>query len=166
MLFKYFTVQTANEVLPAVIQKYENIKKQKMEVIKAEQQLQITLSDNNTFEEYVVLKQKLNEELSKFYKTIEELEATGVVMKGLDQGLLDFPSKRFDEEVSTLKESKRLYKTIQNELGSRKPINESIDNKINKEVKTGISKQLNESTAYIDRETSRIIGLMKRVENK
>ena len=99
MLFKYFTVQTANEVLPAVIQKYENIKKQKMEVIKAEQQLQITLSDNNTFEEYVVLKQKLNEELSKFYKTIEELEATGVVMKGLDQGLLDFPSKRFDEEV-------------------------------------------------------------------
>ncbi len=70
-----------------------------MEVIKAEQQLQITLSDNNTFEEYVVLKQKLNQELSKFYKTIEELEATGVVMKGLEQGLLDFPSKRFDEDV-------------------------------------------------------------------
>ena len=70
-----------------------------MEVIKAEQELQVTLSDNDTFEKYVVLKQKLNEELSKFYKTIEELEETGVVMKGLDQGLLDFPSKRFDEEV-------------------------------------------------------------------
>ena len=97
--FKYFTVQTANEVLPLVIQKYDNIKKQKMEVIKAEQELQVTLSDNDTFEKYVVLKQKLNEELSKFYKTIEELEETGVVMKGLDQGLLDFPSKRFDEEV-------------------------------------------------------------------
>ena len=54
MLFKYFTIQSANEALPDVIQKYENIKKQKMEVIKAEQQLQITLSDNNTFEEYVV----------------------------------------------------------------------------------------------------------------
>ena len=47
MLFKYFTVQTANEVLPLVIQKYENIKKQKMEVIKVEQQLQVTMSDNN-----------------------------------------------------------------------------------------------------------------------
>ena len=92
-MFKYFTVQTANEVLPLVIQKYDNIKKQKMEVIKAEQELQVTLSDNDTFEKYVVLKQKLNEELSKFYKTIEELEETGVVMKGLDQGLLDFPSK-------------------------------------------------------------------------
>ena len=99
MLFKYFTIQSANDALPDIIQKYENIKKQKMQLIKAEQQLQITLSDNNTFEEYVVLKQKLNEELSKFYKTIEELEDTGVVMKGLEQGLLDFPSKRFDEDV-------------------------------------------------------------------
>ena len=98
-MFKYFTIQTANETLPLVIEKYANIKKQKNEVIKAEQELQIVLSDNNTFEKYVVLKQKLNEELSKFYKTIEELEETGVVMKGLDQGLLDFPSKRFDEEV-------------------------------------------------------------------
>ena len=61
MLFKYFTVQSANEVLPLVIQKYENIKKQKMEVIKTEQQLQVTLSDTNTFEQYVILKQKLNE---------------------------------------------------------------------------------------------------------
>ena len=87
-MFKYFTVQTANEVLPLVIQKYDNIKKQKMEVIKAEQELQVTLSDNDTFEKYVVLKQKLNEELSKFYKTIEELEETGVVMKGLDLSLI------------------------------------------------------------------------------
>ena len=71
-MFKYFTVQTANEVLPLVIQKYDNIKKQKNEIIKAEQELQVTLSDNNTFENYVVLKQKLNEELSKFYKSIEE----------------------------------------------------------------------------------------------
>ena len=99
MLFRYFTVQSANDALPLIIQKYEDIKKQKMEVIKAEQQLQVALSDTNTFEQYVVLKQKLNEELSKFYKTIEDLEETGVVMKGLDQGLLDFPSKRFDQEV-------------------------------------------------------------------
>ena len=60
-MFRYFTVQSANEALPLVIQKYENIKKQKLEVIKAEQQLQVTLSDNNAFEQYVILKQKLNE---------------------------------------------------------------------------------------------------------
>ena len=74
--------------------------------------------------------------------------------------------KRFDEEVSTLKESKRLYKTIVNELSSRKPINETIDRKLNKDVSSGVSKQLNESTAYIDKETQRIKDLMSRVENR
>tara|TARA_Y100000590_G_scaffold421651_2_gene525570 strand:- start:11295 stop:11678 length:384 start_codon:yes stop_codon:yes gene_type:complete len=92
-------VQTANEALPSVIQKYENTKKQKAEVMRAEQQLQITLSDTHTFEQFIVLKQKLNEEMTKFYKSIEDLEATGVSLKGLDQGLLDFPSKRFDDDV-------------------------------------------------------------------
>jgi len=74
--------------------------------------------------------------------------------------------KRFDEEVSTLKESKKLYKTIVNELSSRKPMNESIDRKLNKDVTSGVSKQLNESTAYIDKETQRIKDLMNRVEKR
>ena len=73
---------------------------------------------------------------------------------------------RFDNEVSTLKESKKLYKTIASELGSRKPMNESIGNKMNKEVTSSSSTQLNESTAYVDKETSRIMDLMKRVDNK
>lgn len=71
--------------------------------------------------------------------------------------------KRFDEEVTNLKESKNLYKTIVNQLESRSPINETIQNKIIKEVTTGSSKQLNESTAYVDPSTKRIIDLMKRV---
>lgn len=74
--------------------------------------------------------------------------------------------KRFDNEVSTLKESKRLYKTIASELTSRKPMNESIERKINNEVSSGMSKQLNESTAYIDKETQRIKDLMSRVEKR
>jgi len=74
--------------------------------------------------------------------------------------------KRFDNEVSTLKESKRLYKTIESELKNRKPLNESIENKIMKEVSTSKSTQLNESTAYVDKETSRIMDLMKRVNNR
>ncbi len=74
--------------------------------------------------------------------------------------------KRFDNEVSTLKESKKLYKTIESELKNRKPINESIENKIIKEVSTSKSAQLNESTAYVDKETSRIMDLMKRVNKR
>ena len=74
--------------------------------------------------------------------------------------------KRFDNEVSTLKESKKLYKTLASQLGARKPMNESISNKIDKEVSSGVSKQLSESTVYVDKETSRIMDLMKRVDRK
>jgi len=74
--------------------------------------------------------------------------------------------QRFDEEVTNLKESKKLYKTIINELSSRKPVNESIGSKIIKEVATSSSKQLNEATAYVDPSTQRIKDLINRVENK
>jgi hypothetical protein len=74
--------------------------------------------------------------------------------------------KRFDSEVSNLVESKKLYKAIANELENRKPINESIDKKIIKEVTTGASKQLNESTAYVDPSTKRIMDLINRVEKR
>jgi len=98
-MFTYFTIKSANEALPGVIEKFNNLKKQKNEIIKAEQELQLIMSSTDSFEKYITQKQKLNSEMTKFYQLIEELEATGVSLKGLDQGLLDFPSKRFDEDV-------------------------------------------------------------------
>ena len=95
-MFRYFTIKSANDALPAVIETFNNLKKQKNEIIKAEQELQLTASN---FEQYMAQKQKLNSEMTKFYQLIEDLEETGVSLKGLDQGLLDFPSKRFDEDV-------------------------------------------------------------------
>jgi hypothetical protein len=73
---------------------------------------------------------------------------------------------RFDDEVTNLKESKKLFKTIVTELTTRTPINESIDNKITKGITSGSSKQLNEATAYVDPSTQRIKDLIARVENK
>lgn len=67
------------------------------------------------------------------------------------------------KKFQTLKNQKNLYKSIVNGLDSRKPMNEAIESKIIKEVTTGSSKQLNESTAYVDPSTKRIIDLMKRV---
>ena len=98
-MFTYFTIKSANEALPGVIAKFNNLKKQKNEIIKAEQELQLIMSSTDSFEKYITQKQKLNSEMTKFYQLIEELEATGVSLKGIDQGLLDFPSKRFDEDV-------------------------------------------------------------------
>ena len=95
-MFRYFTIKSANEALPDIIEKFNNLKKQKNEITKTEQELQSSVSN---FEEYMTRKQKLNSEMTKFYQLIEDLESTGVSLKGLDQGLLDFPSKRFDEDV-------------------------------------------------------------------
>ena len=95
----YFTTKDANLILPDVIKKFEIALEKKNEISKLEQQLQMILSTTNRFEEYIPLKQKLNAAITQFYSASENLEKTGVVIKSIDQGLLDFPSKRFDEDV-------------------------------------------------------------------
>jgi len=98
-MFSFFTTTEANAALPDVIKKYEYALSKKNEVSKIEQQLQMSISANNSFEEFITLKQKLNSAVTKFYESVEILENTGVSVKSIEQGLLDFPSKRFDEEV-------------------------------------------------------------------
>ncbi len=95
----YFTLVGANEALPKVIAKFKKVVENKKLVVEIEKQLQSSLSENSNFDKYVQMKQKLNSTVSKFYQSIEELEETGVMLKGIDEGLLDFPSKRFDQEV-------------------------------------------------------------------
>jgi len=98
-MFSYFSIVQANEILPTVIKKFEFVSAKKNELTKIEQQLQIGLSDVNNFEEYVTIKRQLNTAVTKFYQALEDLENTGVVVKSIEEGLLDFPSKRFDEEI-------------------------------------------------------------------
>ena len=81
------------------------------------------------------------------------------------RGEKDSILKRFDE-VTSLKESKKLYKTIANEMESRKPISESVESKIIKEATSGVSKQIVENTAYVDPSTKRIMDLISRVEKR
>lgn len=95
----YFTIKDANKVLPDVIKKFEVALAKKNEIAKLDQELQMSLSVSNNLDAYVPLKQKLNTAITEFYAASEILEKTGVVIKSIDQGLLDFPSKRFDEDV-------------------------------------------------------------------
>jgi len=95
----YFSVNDANEILPLVIKKFNYAKKAKAEVMKMEQQLTSEITPTTSLEEYTINKKKLNSSITKFYQSIEDLENTGVSLKGLDEGLLDFPAKRFDEEI-------------------------------------------------------------------
>ena len=69
--------------------------------------------------------------------------------------------KRFDGAES-IKESKGIYKTIKGELETKTPITESVDNKVNRTVKSSKS-DLNEATAYVDPQIKAIKDLMKKI---
>lgn len=98
-MFTYFTIASANQMLPEITDKFKKVLKQKDEVVRIEQELEASFVIANTFETYVTLKQKLNSAVTKLYHIIEDLESAGVVIKSVDDGLLDFPSQRFNEEV-------------------------------------------------------------------
>lgn len=98
-MFTYFTINQANAALPDVIKKYEYSLAKSKKIKSIEKELQISLSTTNTLESFVNLKQRLNTAVTEFYESVEILERTGVVVKSIDDGLLDFPSKKFDEEV-------------------------------------------------------------------
>ena len=95
----YFTISEANKILPTVIEKFNYAKKLKDEIIKTEQELATNVSATSSLAEYATSKQKLNSVVSKFYQSIEDLESTGVMLKWLEEGLLDFPARRFNEEI-------------------------------------------------------------------
>ena len=98
-MFSYFTLKDANEILPVVIQKFKNIESMKNEVFKIQSEMENNPRYISNFEDYVIKKQELNSAISNLYKSIEELEKMGVMVKSIDEGLLDFPSKRFEEDV-------------------------------------------------------------------
>ena len=81
----YFSVSDANQILPSVIKKFNYAKKMKAEVMKIEQQLTSNVTPVTSLEEYTEIKRKLNSLVTKFYQSIEDLENTGVVLKGLDE---------------------------------------------------------------------------------
>ena len=95
----YFSITDANKILPTVIKKFNYSKMLKNEIIKMEKQMSLDLTSKTSMKDYIILKQNLNTKVTEFYKSIEDLESIGVVLKGLEQGLLDFPAKRFDEEI-------------------------------------------------------------------
>jgi hypothetical protein len=72
--------------------------------------------------------------------------------------------KRFDS-ISTLKESKNLYKTIKMELDTQKPVTESVVEKITSTPKSSSSeKVLSESKAYENPQFKRMKDLMSKIK--
>ena len=99
LVFKICTPREANKALPDIDPRIKQIMFQKNHVVALQEELQSIIDANSPFSEFFKKKQELNAEVSALYRSIEQLENLGVIIKSVDEGLLDFPSKRFDEEV-------------------------------------------------------------------
>ncbi|MGI0045854.1 MAG: DUF2203 domain-containing protein [Nitrosotalea sp.] len=98
-MFSHFTLQEANAVLPSVIKRFKELVNLKNEIIRIQTEMETNPKYASSFKDYVLKKQEFNTAISNFYKAIEDLESTGVVIKSVEDGLLDFPSLRFNEEI-------------------------------------------------------------------
>ncbi len=71
--------------------------------------------------------------------------------------------KRFDS-VSTMNESKNLFKTISNELSTKKPVTESVAEKISTTPTSSSTEVLSESKAYENPQFKRMKDLMSKIK--
>lgn len=98
-MFSHFTLDQANKMLPSIIEKFNNVISMKDQVVRIQSDLESNPKYMANFKDYIIKKQELNSAITSFYKSIEDLEATGVSIKSIDQGLMDFPSLMFNEEI-------------------------------------------------------------------
>jgi len=98
-MFTVYTPGRANKILPEIARRFNTILAQRNCVVALQEDLQRTVELGSSLRIFTVKKQELNNSITRLYKAIEELENLGVVIKSVDDGLLDFPSMRFDEEV-------------------------------------------------------------------
>jgi hypothetical protein len=99
LMFTLYTPQTADKALQGVKRLFDDIITRKNHVVALQEEIQTIIDSGSPFEGFIKKKQELNSAVTNLYKAIEQLEATGVIIKSVDEGLLDFPSMRFDEEV-------------------------------------------------------------------
>ena len=98
-MFRIYTPQEANKALPEIKRRFNTILSQKNNVVLLQEELQKTVESGSSLESFIKKKQQLNGAVSNLYKSIELLEDMGIMIKSVDDGLLDFPCMRFDEEV-------------------------------------------------------------------
>ncbi|MDI1495939.1 MAG: hypothetical protein K8823_1247 [Cenarchaeum symbiont of Oopsacas minuta] len=120
---RYFTIKQANDAIPHVKEMYDHIVKCKIEIMRLEQEIS---SSDGSLARYVPLKQNLNSAATKFYDAIEKLESMGVLIKSIDDGLLDFPAERYGNEIwlcwKSGEDGVKFWHEKDSGFGSRKPI--------------------------------------------
>lgn len=98
-MFNFYTPNQANEILPEIKRRFNKIIDKRNEIILIQSELNNIIDGYQSFKIFFDKKKELNKTITSLYKEIEEVEEFGILIKSLDEGLVDFPSKRFNEEV-------------------------------------------------------------------
>jgi hypothetical protein len=98
-MFNFYTPDKANEFLPEIKRRFDLIIDYRNEILIIQNEINNILSDDYSFKLFFEKKNHLNKIITLLYKQIEEIEELGILIKSLDEGLIDFPSIRFNEEV-------------------------------------------------------------------
>ena len=98
-MFNFFTPIKANSILPEVRLRFAKILNQRERILELQSELSLTVEEDNNHEKFFNIKNQINKSISELYKQIEELEEMGILIKSFEEGLIDFPAKRFDDEV-------------------------------------------------------------------
>ena len=98
-MFNFYTPDQANELLPEIKRRFNKIIDKRNEIILIQSELNNIIDGYQSFKIFFDKKKELNKTITSLYKEIEEVEEFGILIKSLDEGLVDFPSKRFNEEV-------------------------------------------------------------------
>lgn len=98
-MFNFYTPEKANEFLPEIKKRFDLIIGYRNQIVIIQNELNDISSKDYSFKLFFEKKIQLNKTITLLYKQIEEIEELGILIKSLDEGLIDFPSLRFNEEV-------------------------------------------------------------------
>lgn len=132
------------------------------EVSTLRKQVQVLKEKNEEYKKALVLfKEKLNE-VATFNANLAFATKLFTEHSTTKQEKMDI-LKRFDS-VSTIKESKNLFTTIKSELDTKKPMTESVVEKITSTPTTSSTEVLSESKAYENPQFRRMKDLMSKIK--
>jgi hypothetical protein len=131
---RYFTVDEANEALVELRPLAEEMVERRRELVDAQGRrasLGAQVGTNGgdlTPSDFVEADEELEQAASALAVCVERIQSAGVLVKDLDQGLLDFPALRDGEEILLCwhvgEDEIRYWHGVDEGFAGRKPIND------------------------------------------
>lgn len=99
MRAKYFTPEEADVMIPEVEKRLRGVTIATEAVAHLTEDLEQSVGEDSSILEFMEVKKRLNKALTDMHGSVEYLEDLGCTIKDPEHGLVDFPARRFGEEV-------------------------------------------------------------------